>query len=79
MVVVLAVGGGLWWQGGGFGGPVGDDAARTYFDRIVTAALTHDFDGLCRLNGREQLPGRAARLLPRSLRLRPRSVVPRGR
>src|SRR5213593_401380 len=51
--VAVAVGLGvwLWWQQGGFGGPVGDAAARRYFDRIVAAAQAKDFEALCRLNG----------------------------
>lgn len=54
-VAVIAAGGiWLWWQGGGFGGPVSDTAARRYFGRIVDAALAHDFEELCRLNGSEK-------------------------
>jgi hypothetical protein len=49
-VVVAAVGVWIWWQQGGFGGPVSDEAARSYFQRIVAAAQAKDFDALCRLN-----------------------------
>src|SRR2546425_4063514 len=51
VAVVVALGLWLWWQGGGFGGPVSDAAARRYFDRIVAAAQAKDFQALCRLNG----------------------------
>ena len=40
----------IWWQQGGVGGPVGDQAARKYFARIVNAAQAKDFDALCKLN-----------------------------
>jgi hypothetical protein len=40
----------IWWMQGGFGGPVSDGAARSYFDRIVAAAQAKDFEALCRLN-----------------------------
>jgi hypothetical protein len=48
--VVVIVGTVIWWQQGGVGGPVGDQAARKYFARIVTAAQQKDFDALCKLN-----------------------------
>ena len=50
---IAAVGAWLWWQGGGFGGPVSDSSARGYFSRIVDAAMAQDFDELCRFNGSE--------------------------
>ncbi len=50
-VVAAAVGVWVWWLQGGLGGPVSDDAARQYFERIVVAAQAKDFDGLCRFNG----------------------------
>jgi hypothetical protein len=51
IVAVLAVVGvWVWWQQGGVGGAVSDQAAREYFARIVTAAQEKDFDALCRLN-----------------------------
>jgi hypothetical protein len=50
-VVTAGIGGLVWWQQGGFGGPVSDEAARRYFDRIVVATEAKDFDALCRLNG----------------------------
>lgn len=40
----------VWWQQGGVGGAVSDQAARKYFARIVTAAQQKDFDTLCQLN-----------------------------
>jgi hypothetical protein len=50
VAVIAGVAFWAWWQGGGFGGPVSDEAARRYFDRIVAAAQAKDFDALCRLN-----------------------------
>ena len=50
-IVVIAAGVAVWWQQGGFGGPVSDAAARRYFAQIVNAAMAKDFDALCRLNG----------------------------
>jgi hypothetical protein len=50
-VVAAGIGVWVWWLQGGFGGPVSDQAARRYFDRIVAAAQAKDFEGLCRLNG----------------------------
>lgn len=50
-VLAAALGGFVWWQQGGFGGPVSDEAARRYFDRIVAAAQAKDFEALCALNG----------------------------
>lgn len=41
----------MWWLQGGFGGPVSDEAARRYFDRIVAAVQNKDFEALCKLNG----------------------------
>ncbi|MGH9039564.1 MAG: hypothetical protein ACRDZ3_04980 [Acidimicrobiia bacterium] len=51
-LVALAVVGGVWvwWMQGGVGGPVSDEAARSYFERIVAAAEAKDFETLCRLN-----------------------------
>ena len=51
LVLALPIGVWVWWMQGGFGGPVSDGAARTYFERIVAAAEAKDFDALCRLNG----------------------------
>jgi len=51
LAVAIAAGGWLWWQGGGFGRPVSDAAARRYFNKIVAAAMAKDFDELCRHNG----------------------------
>jgi hypothetical protein len=51
VVVAAGIGAWVWWMQGGFGGPVSDGAARTYFERIVAAAEAKDFDALCRLNG----------------------------
>jgi hypothetical protein len=51
VVVAAAVGIWVWWLQGGFGGPVSDEAARRYFDRIVAAAQAKDFEALCGLNG----------------------------
>jgi hypothetical protein len=51
IAVLLVAGVAVWWQQGGFGGPVSDGAARRYFARVVDAAMAKDFDGLCRLNG----------------------------
>jgi hypothetical protein len=51
VAVVAGLGVWVWWQQGGFGGPVSDAAARRYFDRIVAAAQAKDFDALCRFNG----------------------------
>ena len=48
--VVVMVGVVIWWQQGGVGGPVSDQAARKYFARIVAAAQEKDFDALCKLN-----------------------------
>ncbi|MGH9011176.1 MAG: hypothetical protein ACRDYF_15185 [Acidimicrobiia bacterium] len=48
--VLVLVGVWTWWQQGGVGGPVSDEAARNYFARIVTAAQAKDFDALCKLN-----------------------------
>jgi hypothetical protein len=48
---VAGVGVWVWWLQGGFGGPVSDEAARSYFDRIVAAAQDKDFEALCQLNG----------------------------
>ena len=50
-VAAAAVGLWVWWLQGGFGGPVSDQAARAYFERIVAAAEAKDFAALCRLNG----------------------------
>jgi hypothetical protein len=50
LVVVAGIGAVVWWMQGGFGGPVSDEAARSYFERIVAAAQAKDFDALCRLN-----------------------------
>jgi hypothetical protein len=50
-MAAAAIGVGVWWLQGGFGGPVSDEAARSYFDRIVAAAQAKDFEALCRLNG----------------------------
>jgi hypothetical protein len=50
-VLAAGLGGLVWWQQGGFGGPVSDEAARRYFDRIVAAAQAKDFETLCNLNG----------------------------
>ena len=47
---VLGLGVLVWWQQGGFGGPVSDGAARRYFSQIVAAAEAKDFAALCRLN-----------------------------
>lgn len=49
-VIAVAVGGWVWWQQGGLGGPVSDEAARQYFARVVEAAQAKDFDALCRLS-----------------------------
>ena len=49
-VAAVAVGVWIWWQQGGVGGPVSEEAARRYFARIVAAAEAKDFDALCRLN-----------------------------
>ena len=49
-VIAVAVGVWVWWQQGGLGGPVSDQAARQYFSRIVAAAQAKDFEALCRLN-----------------------------
>jgi hypothetical protein len=48
LLIIVAVA--IWWQQGGIGGPVRDDAARKFFERIVTAAQEKDFDALCKLN-----------------------------
>lgn len=40
----------IWWQQGGVGGPVSDEAARRYFARISMAAQQKDFHALCKLN-----------------------------
>ncbi|MGH8973131.1 MAG: hypothetical protein ACRD0C_07985 [Acidimicrobiia bacterium] len=48
--VAAVIGVWVWWMQGGFGGPVSDAAARSYFARIVAAARAQDFDALCRLN-----------------------------
>src|SRR5437867_1565626 len=79
-VVAVAVGLGvwLWWQQGGFGGPVSDAAARRYFDRIVAVAQAKDFQALCRLNGTVGTCRGTACLLPRGLRLGPGAFVPPG-
>ncbi|MGH8992876.1 MAG: hypothetical protein ACRDZ7_15310, partial [Acidimicrobiia bacterium] len=50
LAVAVVAGAWVWWMQGGFGGPVSDEAARSYFDRIVAAARAKDFDTLCRLN-----------------------------
>jgi hypothetical protein len=50
VALLLVVGAVIWWQQGGVGGPVSDQAARKYFARVVTAAQRKDFDSLCRLN-----------------------------
>ena len=47
---VVVIGAWVWWQQGGVGGAVSDQAARKYFARIVTAAQQKDFDTLCELN-----------------------------
>lgn len=48
--VLVVLGAWIWWQQGGLGGPVSDEAARRYFSRIVAAAERNDFDALCELN-----------------------------
>ena len=50
-VAAAAIAGWVWWQQGGFGCPVSDEAARRYFDRIVAAAEAKDFQALCDFNG----------------------------
>lgn len=50
VVIAVTAGGWVWWQQGGPGGPVSDEAARRYFARIVDAAQAKDFEALCRLN-----------------------------
>lgn len=65
LVLAGPLGGFVWWQQGGFGGPVSDEAARRYFDWIVTAAQAKDFQAplrpkwLCSC-----VPGRTPGLLP---------------
>jgi hypothetical protein len=50
VAIAFGVGVWVWWLQGGFGGPVSDEAARSYFARIVAAAQAKDFETLCRLS-----------------------------
>lgn len=50
VATLVVLGGFIWWQQGGLGGPVSDKAARDYFARIARAAQAKDFDALCKLN-----------------------------
>lgn len=48
--VLVALGVWIFWQQGGLGGPISEEAARVYFARIVKAAQARDFATLCNLN-----------------------------
>ena len=55
--MIAAAGSWLWWQGGGFGGPVSDSSARRYFGRIVDrGSLTRPHDMTIILVMPETLP-----------------------